>query len=159
MGYGFPAAIGAQFGRPDALVLAVVGDGGFQMTMSELATACLHKLPIKVLVLNNHYLGMVRQWQETFYEDRESGVDLEGNPDFAKLAECYPGAKGLTLKRQADVKKVLQRALDYNDGPVVINAEVEKADNVFPWVPAGGALEEMLLEPPKKEMAKPTGST
>ena len=159
MGYGFPAAIGAQFGCPTSLVLAVVGDGGFQMTMSELATACLHKLPVKVLVLNNHYLGMVRQWQETFYEDRESGVDLEGNPDFAKLAECYPGAKGLTLKRQADVKKVLQRALEYNDGPVVINAEVEKADNVFPWVPAGGALEEMLLEPPKKEMAKPTGST
>lgn len=159
MGYGFPAAIGAQFGRPDALVLAVVGDGGFQMTMSELATACLHKLPVKVLVLNNHYLGMVRQWQETFYEDRESGVDLEGNPDFAKLAECYAGAKGFNLKRQADVKKVLKRALEYNDGPVIINAEVEKADNVYPWVPAGASLSDMLLEKPKKQMEKPTGST
>ena len=87
MGYGLPAAIGAQFGRPDALVTAVVGDGGFQMTMSDLATACLYKQPIKVLILNNHYLGMVRQWQEAFYKDRESGVDLEGNPE---LSEC-PG--------------------------------------------------------------------
>ena len=159
MGYGFPAAIGAQFGRPDALVLAVVGDGGFQMTMAELATACLHKLPVKVLILNNHYLGMVRQWQETFYGDRESGVDLEGNPDFARLAECYKGAKGFNIRRQADVRKVLQRAMEYNDGPAVICAEVEKADNVFPWVPAGGALEDMLLEPPKRQMEKPTGST
>jgi len=159
MGYGFPAAIGAQFGAPNDLVLAVVGDGGFQMTMSELATACLHKLPIKVLVLNNHYLGMVRQWQEAFYEDRESGVDLEGNPDFARLAECYPGAKGFNLKRPADVKKILSRALEYNDGPAVINAEVEKADNVFPWIPAGKPIEDMLLESPKGPQEKPTGST
>ena len=100
MGYGFPAAIGAQFGRPDDPVLAIVGDGGFQMTLCELATACIHKLPLKVIVLNNHYLGMVRQWQELFYDERESGVDLEGNPDFAKLAESY-GAKGFNLRRPA----------------------------------------------------------
>ena len=159
MGYGFPAAIGAQFGQPDQLVLAVVGDGGFQMTMSELATACLHKLPIKVLVLNNHYLGMVRQWQEAFYEDRQSGVDLLGNPDFARLAECYAGAKGFNLKRSADIRKILTRALEYNDGPAIINAEVEKADNVFPWVPAGKPLEDLLLEPPRGPVEKPTGST
>ena len=159
MGYGFPAAIGAQFGKPDSLVLAVVGDGGFQMTMSELATACLHKLPIKVLILNNHYLGMVRQWQEAFYEDRQSGVDLHGNPDFAKLAECYKGAKGLNLKRAADVRKILRRALEYNDGPVVINAEVEKTDSVYPWVPAGKPLEDLLLEPSTRKLEKPTGST
>ena len=159
MGYGFPAAIGAQFGKPDSLVLAVVGDGGFQMTMSELATACLHKLPVKVLILNNHYLGMVRQWQEAFYEDRQSGVDLEGNPDFARLAECYPGAKGFNLKRSADIRKILTRALEYNDGPAIINAEVEKADSVFPWVPAGKPLEAMQLEPPKGRQEKPTGST
>lgn len=159
MGYGFPAAIGAQFGRPDALVLAVVGDGGFQMTMSELATACLHKLPVKILILNNHYLGMVRQWQEAFYEDRQSGVDLHGNPDFARLAECYPGAKGLNLKRAADVRKILQRALEYNDGPVLINAEVEKTDSVYPWVPAGKPLEDVLLEPSTRKLEKPTGST
>jgi acetolactate synthase-1/2/3 large subunit len=158
MGYGFPAAIGAQFGRPDDPVLAIVGDGGFQMTLCELATACIHKLPIKVIVLNNHYLGMVRQWQELFYEERESGVDLEGNPDFAKLAEAY-GAKGFTLRRPGDVRRILTKALEYNDGPCVINAEVEKTDNVFPMIPAGSALEDMLVEPPKVKLAKPTGST
>ncbi|MEW5977221.1 MAG: biosynthetic-type acetolactate synthase large subunit [Acidobacteriota bacterium] len=159
MGYGFPAAIGAQFGKPNELVLAIVGDGGFQMTLYELSTACVHKLPIKVIVLNNHYLGMVRQWQELFYDDRKSGVDLEGNPDFAKLAEAYPGAKGLTLKRAADVRKILTRALDYADGPVVVNAECEKTDNVYPMIPAGRALEDMLVEPPKARLEKPTGST
>lgn len=159
MGYGFPAAIGAQFGRPDEVVVAIVGDGGFQMTMYELATACIHKLPIKVLVLNNHYLGMVRQWQEMFFEDRESGVDLEGNPDFAKLAECYEGAKGFNLKRAADVRKILTRALEYNDGPCVINCEVEKSENVYPMIPAGKALKDMLTEKPKGKLEKPTGST
>ena len=159
MGYGFPAAIGAQFGRPKDLVVAFVGDGGFQMTMSELATACLHKLPLKVIVLNNHYLGMVRQWQELFYDDRRSGVDLEGNPDFARIAESYDNARGLTLKRPADVRKILTRALEYNDGPCIVNAEVVKTDNVFPMVPAGRALEDMLVEPPRLMLEKPTGST
>jgi acetolactate synthase-1/2/3 large subunit len=159
MGFGFPAAIGAQFAKPKDLVWAVVGDGGFQMTMCELATAAVHKLPVKVLVLNNHYLGMVRQWQELFFENRESGVDLEGNPDFAKLAECYPGVKGFTLKRGADIRKILKRAMDYNDGPCVINAEVEKVDNVYPMIPAGRAIEDMILEAPKHKLEKPTGST
>ncbi len=159
MGYGLPAAIGAQFGRPKDLVVAFVGDGGFQMTMAELATASLHKLPIKVLVLNNHYLGMVRQWQELFYDDRRSGVDLEGNPDFARMAECYTNAKGFTLKRSADVRKVLARALEYTDGPAIVNCEVVKTDNVFPMVPAGRALEDLLVEPPRRKMEKPTGST
>jgi acetolactate synthase-1/2/3 large subunit len=159
MGYGMPAAIGAQFGRPRDLVVAFVGDGGFQMTMSELATASLHKLPIKVLILNNHYLGMVRQWQELFYDDRRSGVDLEGNPDFARLAECYPNARGFTIKRPADVRKVLTRALEYNDGPAIVNCEVVKTDNVFPMVPAGRPLEDLLVEPPRRKMEKPTGST
>ena len=158
MGYGFPAAIGAQFGRPDDPVLAIVGDGGFQMTMCELATAVIHKLPVKVIVLNNHYLGMVRQWQELFYDERESGVDLEGNPDFAKLAESF-GAKGFNLRRPGDVRRVLTAALEYNDGPCVINAEVEKTDNVFPMIPAGSALEDMIVEPPTVKLAKPTGST
>ena len=158
MGFGFPAAIGAQFGRPDDLVVAIVGDGGFQMTLCELATACIHKLPIKIIVLNNHYLGMVRQWQELFFDERESGVDLEGNPDFVKLAEAY-GAKGFNIKRPADVSKILERALAYNEGPVLINAEVVKADNVFPMIPAGAALEDMLIEAPKEKMAKPVGST
>jgi len=159
MGYGFPAAMGAQFARPNEQVWAIVGDGGFQMTMCELATACVHKLPVKILVLNNHYLGMVRQWQELFFESRESGVNLEGNPDFARLAESFPGAKGFTLKRGADIRKILKRAMDYNDGPCVINAEVEKADNVYPMIPAGRPIEDMILEAPKHKMEKPTGST
>lgn len=158
MGFGFPAAIGAQFACPDETVISVSGDGGFQMTLCELATAVIHKLPIKILVLNNHYLGMVRQWQELFFDNRESGVDLEGNPDFVKLAEAY-GAKGINIKRPADVRKKLQEALDYNDGPVVINAECIKTDNVFPMIPAGAALEDMLIEPPKHKMEKPIGST
>ncbi len=158
MGFGFPAAIGAQFACPDDLVVAIVGDGGFQMTLFELATAALHKLPLKILVLNNHYLGMVRQWQELFFEDRKSGVDLEGNPDFVKLAAAY-GIQGFNIKRPADTARILQKALDYNEGPCLIHAECCKTDNVFPMIPAGAALEDMLTEPPKAKMAKPVGST
>jgi len=146
MGFGLPAAIGAQFGRPKDLVISFSGDGGFQMTMADLATACNHKLPIKAIVLNNSYLGMVRQWQELFYDDRKSGVDLEGNPDFAKFAEAY-GALGLRIKRAADVRKVLTRALEYDKGPCVVDVHVHKEQNVFPMVPAGKALEDMIIEP------------
>jgi len=159
MGYGLPAGIGAQFARPDDLVCVISGDGGFQMTSCELATAALHKLPLKIFVMNNHYLGMVRQWQELFYEDRQSGVDLEGNPDFAKLADCFPGAKGFNLRRAGDIKKILTRALEYNDGPALINVEVHKTHNVYPMVPAGQSLEGMLLEAPRMKLEKPTGST
>ncbi|MFO1528787.1 MAG: biosynthetic-type acetolactate synthase large subunit [Kiritimatiellia bacterium] len=158
MGYGFPGAIGAQFGRPGETVVCIVGDGGFQMTLCELATAAIHKLPLKILVLNNHYLGMVRQWQELFFDDRKSGVDLVGNPDFVKLGEAY-GIKGFHIRRPADVAKVLSRALAYNDGPCIINAEVLKTDNVFPMIPAGAALEDMLTEPPRRKLEKPAGST
>ena len=149
MGFGFPAAIGAQFGRPNDLVISFSGDGGFQMTMADLATACNHKLPIKAIVLNNSYLGMVRQWQELFYDDRRSGVDLEGNPDFAKFAEAY-GALGLRIKRAADVRKVLTRALEYNDGPCVVDVHVHKEQNVFPMVPSGKGLEDMIIEPRRR---------
>lgn len=158
MGFGFPAAIGAQLGRPGETVVAVVGDGGFQMTLFELSTAVLQKTPVKILILNNHYLGMVRQWQELFFDNRKSGVDLEGNPDFVKLAEAY-GAKGFQIKRPADIEKVLTRALEYNDGPCVINCEVVQEDNVFPMIPAGAALEDMIIEKPKYRMEKPVGST
>jgi len=158
MGFGFPAAIGAQLACPDSLVISISGDGGFQMTLFELATAALHKLPIKIVVLNNHYLGMVRQWQELFYEDRTSGVDLIGNPDFCKLAEAY-GIPSVHIKRPADVTRMLKKALDYNDGPILIHAECVKTDNVFPMIPAGAALEDMITEAPKQKMAKPTGST
>jgi len=159
MGYGFPAAIGAQLGRPDEQVWAIVGDGGFQMTLCELATAGVNKIPVKVIVMNNSYLGMVRQWQELFYEDRKSGVDLLGNPDFARLADAYPGVKGFTLKRAADTVKVLTRAMEY-DGPCVINAIVQKTDNVFPMVPSGAPIENMLItEPRGQKLEKPSGST
>lgn len=158
MGYGFPAAIGAQFGRPDDTVITIVGDGGFQMTMSELATAAIHKLPVKILMMDNAYLGMVRQWQNLFFDNRLSGVDLEGNPDFVKLASAY-GIEGWHLKRTADIDKILTKMLDYNDGPCIVHCHCEKEDNVFPMIPAGAALHEMLIEAPKHKLAKPTGST
>ena len=158
MGFGFPAAGGAQFGRPDETVVAVCGDGGFQMTLSELSTAVIHKLPIKILVLDNKYLGMVRQWQNLFFDNRYSGVDLEGNPDFVKLAEAY-GAKGFRIRRTADIDKVLKQALDHQEGPCIIHAECEKEDNVFPMIPAGAPISDMLIEAPKHKMAQPKGST
>ncbi len=158
MGFGFPAAIGAQFSHPKDKVWAVVGDGGFQMTLCELATAFVHKLPVKVLIINNNYLGMVRQWQEMFWENRLSGVDLEGNPDFVKLAEAY-GVKGLRIRRPADIDRKLREAHAYDKGPCVVVAEVVKEDNVFPMIPAGAALANMIIEPPKHRMEKPSGST
>jgi acetolactate synthase I/II/III large subunit len=158
MGYGFPAAIGAQFAKPKANVWCIVGDGGFQMTMSELATAALHKLPVKILIINNSYLGMVRQWQELFFDNRLSGVDLEGNPDFVKLAGAY-GIKGFHIRRPAEVDRVLKAAMAWNEGPCLIEAEVIKEDNVFPMIPAGAALKDMIIERPKQKMAKPEGST
>lgn len=158
MGYGFPAAIGAQFGRPDDIVISISGDGGFQMTMSELATAAIHKLPVKIIILDNAYLGMVRQWQNLFHDNRLSGVDLEGNPDFVKLGAAYD-IEGWHLKRTADIDKILQKMLDYNDGPSIVHCHCEKEDNVFPMIPAGAPLHEMLIEAPKYKLAKPTGST
>ena len=158
MGYGFPAAIGAQFANPGKKVWCIVGDGGFQMTMCELATAALHKLPVKILIINNAYLGMVRQWQELFFENRLSGVDLEGNPDFVKLAGAY-GIKAWRIKRPAEVDRVLKAAMDWNDGPCLVDAEVMKEDNVFPMIPVGAVLRDMIIERSKQKMVKPEGST
>ena len=156
-GYGFPSAIGAQLGRPGEPVVAIVGDGGFQMTLCELATAAVNNIPVKTLVMDNAYLGMVRQWQNLFFENRLSGVDLEGNPDFVKLAESY-GVKGLQLKRTADIDKILTRMLEH-DGPCVVHAHCEKEDNVWPMIPAGAPVSEMMIEPPKRKLAPPKGST
>jgi len=158
MGYGFPAAIGAQLGRPDDQVIAIVGDGGYQMTMQELSTASLQRLPVKVLVMDNQYLGMVRQWQDLFHDNRLSGVDLEGNPDFVKVAEAY-GIAGFHLKRTADIDKMLTRMLEYDEGPCVLHVHCEKTDNVFPMIPAGAGLHEMIIEPPKRKLPVPEGST
>jgi len=157
MGYGFPAAIGAQFGKPKDLVVAIVGDGGFQMTLSELPTIFIHKLPVKIIIIDNKYLGMVRQWQELFFENRLSGVDLEGNPDFIKLADAY-GIKGVHIDKVKDVRKKLTEAINHK-GPVVVHAEVIKEDNVFPMIPAGKSAYHMIIEPPTTKLEKPTGST
>ncbi len=157
MGFGFPAAIGAQFGNPDKKVWAIVGDGGFQMTLAELATASIHDLPVKCLIINNNFLGMIRQWQEMFYENRLSGADLEGNPDFVKLVRAY-GIKALRIRRPADADRILREAHEH-DGPCVVVAEVVKEDNVFPMIPAGASVSEMLIEKPKRALAKPSGST
>ena len=157
MGYGFPAAIGAQFGRPEDLVVAIVGDGGFQMTMSELATMSVNKLPVKVLILDNRYLGMVRQWQELFFENRYSGVELEGNPDFVKVAEAY-GVKGIRITNIKEAPQKLKEAMKYK-GPVVIHCDVVQEDNVFPMIPAGRSAYHMIIEAPTEKLEKPTGST
>jgi acetolactate synthase-1/2/3 large subunit len=157
MGFGFPSAIGAQFGNPEKKVWAIVGDGGFQMTLMELATAFIHKLPVNCLIINNNFLGMIRQWQEMFYDNRVSGADLEGNPDFVKLAQAY-GVKGLRIRRSADVDRILKQAHE-DPGPCVVVAEVVKEDNVFPMIPAGASIAEMLIEKPKTRLEKPTGST
>ena len=157
MGYGFPAAIGAQFGRPGELVVAIVGDGGFQMTLCELATAAVNKQNVKILVVDNKYLGMVRQWQSLFFENRLSGVDLVGNPDFVKLAEAY-GIKGFHIDSVADSRKVLAQAMAH-PGPALVHAEVIKEGNVFPMIPAGKSAYHIITEAPKTKMEKPTGST
>ena len=158
MGFGLPAAIGAAFARKGESAWAVVGDGGFQMTQAELATAAVHKLPVKCLIINNNYLGMVRQWQELFFDNRLSGVDLEGNPDFVKLAESY-GILGLRIRRAADTDRILERAIAYNDGPCVVVAEVVKEDNVYPMIPSGSPISAMITEKPKEKLEKPAGST
>jgi len=158
MGYGFPAAIGASIGNPGKPVWAIVGDGGFQMTLCELSTAVLQKVPVKILIINNRYLGMVRQWQELFFDNRYSGVTMEGSPDFVKLAEAY-GVKAFRIRRSGDVRRILKAANEYMDGPCLIDAEVVQEDNVFPMIPAGAPYSSMIIEKPKQKLAKPTGST
>lgn len=161
MGFGLPSAIGAAIGVSSELnwpICCFAGDGGFQMTEFELSTAALHKLPIKIFVMDNKYLGMVRQWQDMFYGKRYSSVSMEGNPDFVKLAEAY-GIKAFRIKRSADAERIIQKALDYNEGPVLIHCECEEEDNVFPMIPAGAPLTAMMTEPPKGQLEKPTGST
>lgn len=147
MGFGLPAAIGAQFARPDKLVFAIVGDGGFQMSIPELATIANHALPIKIIVMNNGYLGMVRQWQELFYNNRLSQVELSSFPDVEKLAGAY-GFKGRTVEAVNEMPKALRDAIA-EPGPYLLNVKVSPFENVFPMVPAGGAINEMVLRPPQ----------
>ena len=145
MGFGLPAAIGAQFARPDKLVFALVGDGGFQMSIPELATIANHALPVKIIVMNNGYLGMVRQWQELFYNNRLSSVQLEGFPDPEKLAGAY-GFRGRTVESVRELRGALETAVK-EPGPYLLNVRVTPFENVYPMVPAGGAINEMVLGP------------
>lgn len=143
MGFGFPAAIGAQFAFPDRMVLTVAGDASLQMNIQELATAVAHKLPVKVVTLNNRHLGMVRQWQELFYNHNYSSTNMEAQPDFVKLAEAY-GAEGYRIEKPEDLLPELEKALS-TPNPAFIDVVVEREENVYPIVPAGAALDEMLL--------------
>ncbi|SCY87757.1 biosynthetic-type acetolactate synthase large subunit [Desulfoluna spongiiphila] len=143
MGFGLPAAIGAQMACPDKLVVDVAGDGSIQMNMQEMATAVEHKLPIKVIILNNRYLGMVRQWQDLFYDKCYSATTLDHNPDFVKLAEAY-GAKGLRATKPEEVEAVLKEGLE-TEGAVIMEFMVDREENVYPMVPAGKAITDMLL--------------
>ncbi len=143
MGYGFPAAIGAQMAFPDKLVVDVAGDGSIQMNIQEMATAMDQKLPVKIVILNNRFLGMVRQWQELFYEKRYAATKFETTPDFVKVAESY-GATGFRAQKPEEVEAVLKKGLE-TDGLVIMEFAIAREEGVFPMVPAGKATTEMLL--------------
>jgi acetolactate synthase-1/2/3 large subunit len=144
MGFALPAGIGAKFARPDSEVWVIAGDGGFQMTMCELATAAQEGLDLNVAVINNGYLGMVRQWQEFFYQRRYSATPLL-SPNFAKLAEAF-GLHGLTVQTREQVVPAIRHAREHH-GTSVINFLVEQEDSVFPMVPTGAALHQMIRRP------------
>jgi acetolactate synthase-1/2/3 large subunit len=147
MGFGLPSAIGAQFAHPDKLVFALVGDGGFQMSIPELSTITGYGLPLKIVIMNNGYLGMVRQWQELFYNNRLSSVELDSFPDVEKLAGAY-GFKGRTIDKPWELASALAEAVR-EPGPYLLNVKVSPCENVYPMVPAGGAINEMVLGPPQ----------
>lgn len=143
MGYGFPAAIGAQIAFPKETVIDIAGDGSIQMNIQELATAVNYGLPVKVAILNNGYLGMVRQWQELFYDKNYAATPLSTAPDFVKLAEAY-GAMGLRATKPKDVVPVIKKALQ-SKKTVLMDFIVEPEEGVYPMVPAGAAIDKMLL--------------
>ena len=145
MGFSLPAAMGASFGRTDLPVISVCGDGGFQMNSQEMATIVEYKLPMKIFIINNGFLGMVRQWQELFWRRRYSHVEISG-PDFVKLADAY-GCPGYRVEHSADVEDVIRKALAYKDGPVLVEFVVAAEDNVYPMIPAGQTVKEMIDTP------------
>ena len=145
MGYEVPSAIGAQVGNPDSLVWSICGDGGFQMTMMELATAAENDLPVKYAILNNNHLGMITQWQGFFYNQDYQAETYSGNPDFVKLAEAY-GIKGIRVSKQDELESAINEANNH-DGPVVVDFVIEKVDDVYPMIPAGQSIEELIEEP------------
>ncbi len=147
MGYGFPAALGAQMAFPDRQVIAFVGDGGFQMTLNDLATMVQYRVPVKIAVLNNRSLGMVRQWQEIFFEKRYCDIDLNFSPDFVKLAESY-GIRASRVEHKADVRDAIGEFLSDRE-PRLIDFMVDPAENCYPIIPPGASLSEMVVEPPR----------
>ena len=142
MGFGFPAALGAQAAFPEKLVIDIDGDGSFQMTMQDLITCVQYNLPVKIFIINNKYLGMVRQWQELFYGKRYSEVDLEVQPDLVKLAEAF-GAVGLRAEQPGEVRPVVEKAIG-TPGPVVVDIVCDRYENVFPMIPAGAAIKDII---------------
>ncbi|WP_426451198.1 biosynthetic-type acetolactate synthase large subunit [Paenibacillus sp. S-38] len=143
MGFGFPSAIGAQVANPDRLVISINGDGGMQMCSQELAICAINKIPVKIVVINNQVLGMVRQWQEIIYDNRYSHIDLAGSPDFVKLAEAY-GVKGLRATNKEEARTAWKEALD-TPGPVLVEFVVRKHENVFPMVTQGSTIDQMIM--------------
>lgn len=143
MGYGFPAAIGAQVAHPDKLIIDIAGDGSIQMNIQELATAVQYKLPVKIAVLNNGSLGMVRQWQELFFEGKYSHTCLPSYPNFVKIAEAY-GALGLRATNPSQVEEVVEKAIKH-PGPVLMDFVIDPQEMVYPMVPAGAPISKMLL--------------
>ena len=146
MGFGFPAALGAQRAYPDKLVMCITSEGSFQMNLQELATAAIYKLPVKIIMLNNGFHGMVRQWQDLFYEGRYASSDLGKIPDFIKLADAY-GIPGWRADKPADVESVIKEGLKYK-GPALLDFQIYPFENCYPMIPAGGAHHEMVLEDP-----------
>ena len=155
MGFGLPAAIGAKMARPDAEVWAIVGDGGFQMTQAELSTAAQEGVKVNVAVINNGYLGMVRQWQEFFYDRRYAATPLR-SPDFVKIAEAH-GLLGLRVEKRPEVQDVVQRAREA-EGTVLIDFRVEQEDSVYPMVPSGADLDAMIRRPQQTSVLVETGA-
>ena len=145
MGYGLPAAIGAQLGNPNALVIDIAGEASIQMNIQELATATQYRLPVKIFILNNQYMGMVRQWQELTYQSRYSHSYSESLPDFVKLGEAY-GWKGIRIEDPADLDSGIAAMLDH-EGPVIVDCMVAKLANCFPMIPSGNAHNDMILDP------------
>jgi acetolactate synthase-1/2/3 large subunit len=144
MGYGFPAAIGAQLARPDKRVIDIAGDGSIQMNIQELVVAVQHKLPVIVAILNNGFLGMVRQWQQLFFDKRYSHTCLNFAPDFVKLAEAY-GAIGIRIEKHEDVIPAIRKALDINDRPIFLDFHVSREENVYPMIPGGKSFKEIIM--------------
>jgi acetolactate synthase-1/2/3 large subunit len=152
MGFEVPAAMGAQVGKPDKVVWSIAGDGGFQMTMSELATLAENNIPVKFAIINNGFLGMVRQWQQIFYDKSYVATGYSGNPDFVKLADAF-GIFGARVTDKSQVKSTILKAMEY-DGPALIDFVVEQEENVYPMIPSATSVDSMIEEPKPEEIRR-----